>query len=205
MLNVALTGNVASGKSTVAAWFAEWGATVIDADQLVREVQQPGSPVLRAIVERFGTQILLPSGELDRAALRRLVFADPSARDALNAIVHPAVRARRDGLAQQAAARGDRILIHDIPLLFEAADPAAFDLVVLVDAPEDVRRRRLVDQRGLTTQEADAMLRAQMPSGQKRRHSDMVLDNTGSLAQLRAAAEQAWGKIRLLDTPPGPE
>ncbi|HXV86024.1 MAG TPA: dephospho-CoA kinase [Gemmatimonadales bacterium] len=211
MLNVALTGNIASGKSTVARWFAEWGATVIDADQLVRQVQEPGSPVLDAIARRFGPDVLLPSGELDRAVLRRTVFTDPVARDALNAIVHPAVRARRDVLTQAARERGDEVVIHDIPLLFEAADPSAFDLVILVDAPLDTRRRRLMDQRGLPRQEADAMLAAQLPAEAKRARSDIVLDNAGSLDDLRTAARHAWREIRrrggraALDTPPDPE
>lgn len=208
MLNVALTGNVASGKSTVAQWFAEWGATVIDADQLVREVQVAGSPVLRAIVDRFGSAVLQPSGELDRAALRRIVLADPAARAALNAIVHPAVRVRRDALMAEAAARGDRIVVHDIPLLFEAADPSAFDLVILVDAPVAVRRQRLLEQRDLTPGEADALLGTQMSPELKRDRSDIVLDNAGSLEHLRRAAWEAWRGIRAraaLDTPPSPE
>ena len=207
VLNVALTGNAAAGKSTVAKWFAAWGATLIDADQLVREVQVPGSPVLRAVGARFGRGVLLPSGELDRAALRRIILADPAAREALNAIVHPAVRARRDRLLAEAAARGDHVVVTDIPLLFETADSTQFDLVVLVDAPEDVRRRRLVE-RGLSPVEADALLRTQLPSEVKRGRSHVVVDNAGSLEELQAAAWEAWRRIlarATLDTPGSPE
>jgi dephospho-CoA kinase len=197
MLSVALTGNAASGKSSVCALFAGWGATVIDADRLVREVQAPGSPVLDAIRERFGPGVLRSDGALDRAALRRIVFADPAARAALNAIVHPAVQARRATLLAEARARGDRIVVSDIPLLFEVLDPAQFDVVVLVDAPDSVRRERLVRDRGLLPEEADRLLAAQLPSGPKRARSHVVIDNDGSRDALRAQAEHAWH--RLLD------
>src|SRR5581483_8245777 len=131
MLNVGLTGNIAAGKSTVVALFRRWGATIIDADALAREAQAPGADVLA------------PDGGLDRAALRAKVMGDQAALDALNAIVHPAVRRRRDELLRAARARGDVLVVHEIPLLFEALDPAEFDAIVLVDAPAAVRRTRL--------------------------------------------------------------
>lgn len=196
MLNVALTGNVAAGKSTVLRWFAEWGAEVIDADQLVREVQAPGTPTLDAIAERFGREVLRPDGALDRAALRRIILDDPAARDDLNAIVHPAVRRRRDALAEAARARGAAILINDIPLLFETLDPKRFDVVVLVDAPDAVRRRRLIEDRGLSPDDADRLIAAQLPPGPKRRRSDIVIDNAGSLDALRETARAAWERLR---------
>jgi dephospho-CoA kinase len=173
------------------------GAVIIDADQLVREVQAPGQPVLAAIVERFGAGVLRPDGTLDRAALRRIVFTDDTARAAINAIVHPAVQERRSALLADAAARGERIVVSDIPLLFEVLDPAQFDVVVLVDAPEAVRRERLLRGRGLLPEEADRLLAAQLPSGPKRAKSHIVIDNAGSLDALRAAADEAWE--RLLD------
>jgi len=126
----ALTGNIAAGKSTVVALFKEWGAGIVDADQVVRDLQRPGTEVFRQIVKRFGKEILTPEGEIDRAALRRLILADTRARSDLNAIVHPAVRAQRDTLVAAARAAGARIIVADIPLLFEAADPAEFDAVV---------------------------------------------------------------------------
>lgn len=195
MLNVALTGNIAAGKSEVVRRFAEWGATIIDADQLAREAQAPGGEVLRAIVQRFGREVLNADGSLDRAALRGLVMGDDDALAALNGIVHPAVRRRRDQLIGEAVARGDRIVVNDIPLLFEAADPAAFDCVVLVDAPESVRRERLLTLRGLSPEVADRMLKAQIPSDVKRARADLIIDNAGSLEALELAAQDAWAEL----------
>jgi dephospho-CoA kinase len=195
MLNVALTGNIAAGKSTVAALFREWGATLIDADQLVRDVQAPGSPVLAAIGERFGVDLIDGSGRLDRAALRRRVLSDPSALADLNRIVHPAVLARRSALEAEARARGARIVISDIPLLFEASDPDAFDVVILVDAPPDVRRARLLGTRRLPPDEADRMLAAQAPSGPKRARSTFVIDNDGDRATLEARTRAVWNQL----------
>ena len=140
MLHVALTGNVASGKSSVGRLFADWGATVIDADAIVRELQQPGTPIFERIAARFGPEVVTPDGELDRGRLRALVLADPTARKDLEAIVHPAVAAERERLIDEARRRGAAIVVSDIPLLFEVMDPQAFDAVVLVDAPEQIRR-----------------------------------------------------------------
>src|SRR5436309_14154440 len=134
VLNVALTGNIAAGKSTVVDLFRRWGATIIDADELARQAQAPGGAVLAAIAQRFGADVLAPDGSLDRAALRGKVMGDQAALDALNSIVHPAVRHRRDELVREAAERGDVLVVTDIPLLFEVLDPAQFDEVVLVDA-----------------------------------------------------------------------
>lgn len=198
MLNVALTGNIAAGKSTVAALFRRWGATLIDADQLVREVQSPGSPVLAAIARRFGADLIDASGRLDRDALRRRVLSDPSALADLNRLVHPAVLERRTALEAEARARGDRIVISDIPLLFEASDPTAFDVVILVDAPAELRRARLLATRGLSADEADAMLAAQAPSGPKRTRSTYVIDNDRNLATLEARTRDVWSELLRL-------
>jgi dephospho-CoA kinase len=194
MLNVALTGNVAAGKSSVVRWFGKWGATVIDADALVREVQRPGTKTLKDITERFGPGVLRPDGSLDRAALRRVALAEDTALESLSAIVHPAVQCRRIQLMAEAEARGDRIVVHDIPLLFEALEPADFDLVVLVDAPIEVRRQRLLN-RGLTPDDADRLIAAQLPAAAKRPRSDIIIDNAGSLDELRVAANRAWREI----------
>jgi dephospho-CoA kinase len=196
MLNVGLTGNIASGKSTVAGCFADWGATVIDADELARDAQRPGTPALAAIIEQFGRGVLRPDGALDRDALRSVVMRDADALAALNAIVHPAVRQHRSELVTRAVERGDLILVNDIPLLFEALDPSVFDLVVLVDAPPEVRRERIMAQRGLNGDEADRMIAAQLPPGDKRRRSDIVVDNGGTIEQLEGAAWDAWCSIR---------
>jgi dephospho-CoA kinase len=191
VLNVALTGNAAAGKSTVGAWFRRWGATLIDADEIVRSLERPGSPLLDRIVRRFGLAVLRSDGALDRAALRRIVLENPADRAALNELVHPAVRAERELQARAAAARGDRILVNDIPLLFEVMDPEAFDLVILVDAPETVRRVRL-RERGLSPDEIDHLLAAQLPAEGKRARSDIVVENGGTLAELERSARQAW-------------
>ncbi len=192
---MALTGNIAAGKSLVADLFRRWGATIIDADQLAREAQSPGGPVLRAIAERFGPGMIAADGALDRAALRRRVMSDPAALAALNAIVHPEIYRRRDAMVREAEARGDRIVVSDIPLLFEVADPAAFDAVILVDAPPAVRRQRLLQHRGLSGPEADAMIGAQLPAEPKRAKSDFVIDNAGDLAALERAARAVWDAL----------
>jgi dephospho-CoA kinase len=192
MLSVALTGNIAAGKSTVAELFRRWGATVIDADQLVREAQAPGQAVLKAIAARFGSELITEDGSLDRPALRAKVLADTRALADLNRIVHPEVHRRRLKLLDEARARGDRIVVSDIPLLFEADDPGAFDAVVLVDAPEMVRRARLLASRALTPAEADRMMAAQLSSTAKRARSDYVIDNDGDLPALERAARVVW-------------
>lgn len=189
---VALTGNIAAGKSTVVALFRAWGAGIVDADQVVRDLQRPGTEVHDQIVRRFGRSILTPGGEIDRPALRRLILSDTRARSDLNGIVHPAVRAQRDALVAAARAAGARIIVADIPLLFEAADPAEFDAVVLVDAPDAVRLNRLVTMRGLPLEDAERLMAAQQPSAEKRRRSQFVIDNDGDRAQLERRARDVW-------------
>ena len=196
MLHVALTGNVASGKSSVARLFADWGATVVDADAIVRELQQPGTPIFERIAARFGPDVVTPDGELDRARLRALVLADATARKDLEAIVHPAVAAERERLIDEARRRGEAIVVSDIPLLFEVMDPQAFDAVVLVDAPEQIRRERLLRDRGLSPQEADGLFRAQHPAADKRARSDFIIDNDGSRTELRDRAWRIWRQMR---------
>ena len=192
MLNVALTGNIAAGKSTVAELFRGWGAVLIDADRLVRDAQAPGSPVLHRIAARFGADLIGPAGELDRAALRRRVMGDPAARAELERLVHPEVSRRGAALLAEARAVGARIVVSDIPLLFEALDPAAFDVVVLVDAPEPVRRARLLAQRRLPEEDADRMLAAQMASAEKRARSTYIIDNDADRATLERRAAEVW-------------
>jgi dephospho-CoA kinase len=201
MLSVALTGNVAAGKTRVAELFRRWGATLIDADQLVREIQTAGTPEFAAIVARFGPEVVAPDGNLDRAALRARVFADSAARLALEAIVHPAVNRRREQLLAEARRRGDRIVVSDIPLLFESLDPAKFDAVVLVDAPEDVRLARLLSDRGLSPEEARRMMAAQWPAERKRAWRDpagrgpRVIENESDLATLERRARAVWDAL----------
>jgi len=197
MLRVALTGNVAAGKSTVLAHFALWGAATIDTDLLAREAVAVGSPALAAIFRRFGADLRRPDGALDRAALRRRVMGDDEQRAVLNAIVHPDVErllAERLADAQQ---RGARIVVCDIPLLFEVLDPDDWDRVVLVDAPEALRRRRLMELRGYSRDEADDVIGAQLPSRLKRDRADLVIDNDGSTDALAASARAAWDALEL--------
>src|SRR2546430_10989663 len=196
VLNVALTGNIAAGKSTVVDLFRRWGATIIDADALVREAQAPGGAVLAAIAGRFGADVLASDGTLDRSALRGKVMGDQAALDALNQIVHPAVRRRRDELLREAREAGDLLVVNDIPLLFEALDPTQFDAVVLVDAGAALRRTRLRTLRGLSTDEPDRMIAAQMPAERKRAKSDFVIENEGSLKQLERQARAAFDELR---------
>jgi dephospho-CoA kinase len=194
MLHIALTGNIASGKSIVADLFRRWGATIIDADALVREAQRPGTPVFAAIAERF-PGVVGGGGELDRAALRTRVMARPAELAALNAIVHPEVRRRAGQLIEEARRSGARVVVSDIPLLFEADDPGRFDAVVLVDAPTGIRRERLMRHRGLRAEEADAMIAAQMPAATKRPRSTHVIDNAGDLEALERRAREVWDRL----------
>lgn len=196
MFSVALTGNVAAGKTAVARLFGGWGATVIDADAIVHELQQPGTPVWDAILARFGRDVLGADGSLDRGRLRSRVLHDAAARNDLNAIVHPAVRRRSIALLNEAEERGDCIVVSEIPLLFEAADPAAFDAIVFVDAPIALRRERLIRDRALSPDEADRLMAAQAPAAGKRARSHYVIDNDGTLEQLAAAARGPWLALR---------
>src|SRR6266540_2037608 len=189
MLNVGLTGNIAAGKSTVVELFKKWGATVIDADALAREAQAPGSAVLAAIAGRFGADVLAPDGTLDRAGLRAKVIGDDTALTALNAIVHPAVQQRRLELQRAARERGDAIVVNDIPLLFEVLDPAQFDAVVLVDAPVALRRTRLRTLRGLSNEDADRMIAAQMSAERKRAPRTGVQDEAPGQTLLLCATD----------------
>lgn len=202
MLHLALTGNIASGKSTVAAMLAARGATIIDADLLARDAVAVGTPGLDAIIERFGTRMLRPDGSLDRAALRITVFHDPIAREALNAIVHPAVGRLREEALYTAAARGDRMVISDIPLLFELGLEHGFDGVILVDAPVALRLERMMRDRGLPLDDAQAMINAQWPIERKRAGSDWIIENDGSRAELEARVDALWAQLQTL--PPRP-
>ncbi len=198
MLVVGLTGNVASGKSVVAARLAALGATLVEADQLAREAVAPGTPGLAAIVARWGAQLLRADGALDRAALRRIVLADPAQRRALEAIVHPAVGILRLRRLEEARALGIRLLILDIPLLFEARLDGTVDRIVVVDAPPEVRRARLIRDRDLDPEEADALIAAQMPSATYRARAQHVIENIGTLEALRDRATALYHELDRL-------
>jgi dephospho-CoA kinase len=192
MLLVALTGNIASGKSSVAKLFVARGATLIDADVLARLAVRVGTPGYDAIVKRWGQAVLSADGVLDRGALRRIVFEQPEELRALNSIVHPEVERMRAALLGEARARGDRVVVCDIPLLFEANLTGGFDRIVLVDAPRSVRLERLVRDRGLRETEAMAMIAQQMPADLKRARADFVIDNDGTREALEQRVDEVW-------------
>ena len=195
MLVVGLTGNIGSGKSTVARLLGTGGIPVIDADLLARAATAPGSPALAAIFARWGAGVRAADGTLDRAALRHIVFNSAAERAALDAIVHPEVEARRSVLLAAARERGDRVQVCDIPLLFEAGLADRMDVVLLVDAPRELRLERLVRDRGLARAEALAMIEAQLPAEEKRARSDYVIDNDGTLDVLRTRVDETWRAI----------
>lgn len=190
---IALTGGIASGKSAVADLLAERGAVIIDADVLARAVVEPGTPGLAAIVERFGAGVLAADGSLDRPALGRIIFADPDARADLEAITHPAIRARARAL--RAAAPEGSVVIDVIPLLVEAGLADGFDTVIVVDADPDTQLRRLRSRDGFTAQEAGQRLAAQASRADRLAVADLVVPNTGDLADLRREVDQVWRRL----------
>jgi len=195
MLLVGLTGNIGSGKSTVDQLLSERGATIIDADVLARRAVETGTAAYKSIVERWGTSILGPDGTLDRGALRRIVFSEPAELEQLNALVHPEVERMRASLVEAARLRGDKLVVCDVPLLFERKMTDLFDRIVLVDAPRPVRLERLVRERGLKETEAMDMIVAQMPAELKRARADFVIDNVGTLTQLDVRVAEVWGAL----------
>ena len=188
-----LTGGIGSGKSMVARMFAQLGADVIDADQLAREVVEPGQPALEEIAAAFGQEILLPDGRLNRSKLAGIIFADGGARARLNAITHPKIRERID--AEVAARRsGSGVLIVDIPLLYENARTATVETVIVVWVDPETQLRRLQERDGLTLEQARQRIAAQMPLDEKRARADLVIDNSGSRANTRRQVEAIYGR-----------
>jgi len=191
-VNVGLTGGLGSGKSTVAALLGEHGAVIIDADVVAREVVRAGTPGFAAVVARFGPGVLGPDGELDRAALARIVFADGAALDELNAIVHPLVGSRSAELA--AAVPPGAVVVHDIPLLAENGLADRFDTVVVVEADREIRLARLAE-RGLTRAEAEARMAAQATDEQRRAIADEIVRNDGDLDSLARQIDRLWDRL----------
>lgn len=192
MLRVGLTGGIGSGKSTVADELARRGAVIIDADQLAREVVEPGTPGLAQIVARFGNRVLI-DGRLDRAALAKIVFADPQVRQELESIIHPAVRRRAAEL--EAAAPLRSIVVHVIPLLVETGQAANFDVVVVVDVGSETQLDRLLARAELSAEEARSRIAAQANRAQRLAAADVVLDNNGSLVDLQAQLDDLWSNL----------
>jgi dephospho-CoA kinase len=189
---VGLSGGIGSGKSTVAAMLRARGAVVVDADALARDVVEPGTPGLAAVVARFGDGVMAPEGSLDRAALAAIVFADPAALADLEAITHPLVAERAAVLL--AAAPPDAVVVYDVPLLVEKDLAEAYDRVVIVDAPDDVRVERLV-VRGMSRPDALARMAAQAPRAERLAVADDVLDNTGDESALQAQVDRLWAAL----------
>ncbi|MGO9164037.1 MAG: dephospho-CoA kinase [Streptosporangiaceae bacterium] len=203
MLRVGLTGGIGAGKSEVARRLAVAGAVVIDADAIAREVVAPGTPGLAEIVAAFGPQVLTADGSLDRGRLGDIVFADPDLRSRLNAITHPRVGERMRELEQAAAAEeaaaaagAAAIVVHDVPLIAENNLAGSFDLVVVVDAPPGVQAERLVRSRGMTRDQADARMAAQAGRRERLAIAGLVIDNSGSLADLDRQVGELWAELR---------
>jgi dephospho-CoA kinase len=195
MYRVALTGNIASGKSAVARVWARLGAALIDADGLARRAVEPGTPGLAAVVARFGRAVLAADGTLDRGALRGIVFDDDGARADLERILHPEIGRLRAVEEARLEREGKAIVAHVIPLLFEVGLEAEFDEIVLVDAPEAERLRRLVALRGLPEAEARRMIAAQMPASAKRERATLIIENAGTMKALERDARAAWREL----------
>jgi len=196
MLNVALTGNVGSGKSTVSRLWAEAGVPVVSADELARRAVLPGSPGLRAVTEAFGDSVLAADGTLDRPRMRQIVFVSEERRRTLENILHPIIRALRAEWVERMRAAGERLVVSEIPLLFETGAEADFEVVVLVDAPAEQRRERLRRDRGLSEDDVGRIMAAQMDPGRKRAAADIVIDNDGSLDELAAEAGRVLEELR---------
>lgn len=193
MLKVGLTGGIGAGKSEVSRMLVGYGAVLIDADRIAREVVEPGTPGLAAVVEEFGTGVLTSEGTLDRPKLGSIVFADAARLAALNAIVHPLVGARSAELER--AAGPDSVVVHDVPLLTENGLAPLYDVVVVVDAAPETQLGRLVRLRGMTEQEARARMAAQATREQRRAVADLIIDNDGPIEALEPQVRSVWREL----------
>ncbi|WP_055568917.1 dephospho-CoA kinase [Streptomyces atriruber] len=193
MLKVGLTGGIGAGKSEVSRLLVAAGAVLIDADKIAREVVEPGTPGLAAVVEAFGREVLAPDGSLDRPKLGAVVFADAEKLAALNAIVHPLVGARSAELEQ--AASGDAVVVHDVPLLAENGLAPLYDLVVVVDASPETQLDRLVRLRGMSEEDARARMAAQATREKRLEIADIVIDNDGPLEGLSKRVGEVWAEL----------
>ncbi|MFE4692272.1 dephospho-CoA kinase [Streptomyces sp. NPDC056749] len=193
MLKVGLTGGIGAGKSEVSRLLARYGAVLIDSDRIAREVVEPGTPGLTAVVEAFGPEILTPDGSLNRPALGSIVFSDPARLATLNGIVHPLVGARSAELERAAGAGA--VVVHDVPLLTENGLAPLYDLVVVVDAKPGTQLDRLVRLRGMTESDARARMAAQATREQRLAVADLVIDNDGPLEDLEPQVRTVWSEL----------
>jgi dephospho-CoA kinase len=198
MIRVGLTGGIGSGKSTVSARLAELGAVILDADQAARAVVAPGTPGLAAIATTFGPEVLLPDGALDRAKLASIVFTDEAALAKLNAITHPLIHAHIEAEERAAIAAGgdDVVLVHDVALLAEWGRAKEFDVVIVVDVPAETQLARLTAERGMPEDQARARIAAQATRDQRLAVADIVIDNSGTRADLTRRVDEVWGELR---------
>ncbi len=192
-MRVGLTGGVASGKSSVAAILESLGALVVDSDQLAREVVEPGTPGLEAVVAEFGEGVLTEDGRLDRPALGAIVFGDQEARHRLEGILHPLIRARSAEI--EAAAPAGTLVVHDIPLLVETGQADLFDVVLVVDVPPETQVARMVTQRGMSREDAEARVAAQAGREARLAVATHVIDNTGTREDLRERVTEVFTDV----------
>ncbi|MEV0846751.1 dephospho-CoA kinase [Streptomyces sp. NPDC049954] len=193
MLSVGLTGGIGAGKSEVSRLLVRHGAVLIDSDRIARDVVEPGTPGLAAVVDAFGGGVLTAEGRLDRPALGRIVFGSPEKLAELNAIVHPLVRERSAAL--QEAAPAEAVVVNDVPLLVENGLGPLYDLVLVVDARPETQLRRLVETRGMTESDARARMAAQATREQRLAAADLVIDNDGPLDTLAARVAEVWADL----------
>lgn len=203
MLSVGLTGGIGAGKSEVSRLLVECGAVLIDADRIAREVVEPGTPGLAAVVDAFGAEVLTADGRLDRPKLGSIVFADPERLAVLNSIVHPLVGAR--SREREEAVAEDAVVVHDVPLLTENGLAPLYDLVIVVDASPETQLDRLVGRRGMTAQDARARMAAQATREQRREIADIVIDNDVPLDELEQRVKDVWSELVRRARTPHPE
>jgi dephospho-CoA kinase len=195
MLKVGLTGGIGSGKSAVSSALSSYGAVVIDADAIAREVVEPGTRGLAEVVAEFGEGVLTPEGRLDRPRLGEIVFADQARLASLNAIVHPRVAERSGQLMEEALASGAKVVVYDVPLLVENGLESLYDVVVVVDAPDEVRVERVSRDRGMPRDQVRARIGAQADRGARLAAADLVVDNSGTREELAERVAGLWSEL----------
>lgn len=195
MYRIGLTGGIAAGKSTVSAWLKRAGHAVIDADQVARDVVEPGTPGYKAVIKAFGTTIVNDDQTLNRAALGAIVFNDEVKRKLLNSLLHDLIKKRIEELALAFEAQGVSIIVYDIPLLIETGWHMSMDEVWLVESSEETQLERLMARNGYSKEEALARIKSQMPTKEKRTYSDVIIDNDGDLASLELQLQDIWQSL----------
>lgn len=197
MTLIGLTGGIGSGKSTIARRLAEHGAVIIDADQIAREVVEPGTPALAAIIAHFGMSVINPDGSLNRSALGEIVFASSNELAVLNSIVHPAIHRRTTELFAEADA--EQVVVYDVPLLVEARRDYPFDAIVVASAPEHVRAERLMEHRGMLESEALSRIQSQAPEEDRLKIANHVIDTSGDINHTYAQVDALWNQLANID------